>query len=184
MAIVREAVDLGYVDTTRLRMIAATARLISIDLEGHDVLADALDVGVPDNWPPEHYGRQVMVHALGQLADPAERGWSFWYLTMKPPEARQLIGICSFRGRPDARGNVEIGYSILSQYRGRGLATEAVRGLVDWAFTHSAVQGVSAETLPYLRQSIRVLERCGFVPAGPGSERGVVRYSVARSRFR
>jgi RimJ/RimL family protein N-acetyltransferase len=165
-------------------MIPATTRLVSIDLEGQDVLADALEVGVPDNWPPEHYDLPVLIHALQQLADPAERGWSFWYLTMKSPEARQLVGICGFRGRPDSHGIVEIGYSILSQYRGRGLATEAVQGLVEWAFTHSAVQSVQAETLPYLRQSIRVLERCGFVAVGPGSERGVVRYSVDRSRFR
>ncbi len=53
-----------------------------------------------------------------------------------------------------------------------------------WAFAHSAVREVSAETLPYLRESIRVLKACGFEPRGAGSERGVVRFAVARSDLR
>lgn len=175
---------LRYVDSGRLHMIAATVSLISIDLEGRQALADALGVAVPDNWPPELYDRPAMGFALQQLADRAEQGWSFWYLQLKRPEVEQLIGICGFKGRPDTLGRVEIGYSILQQFRNRGFAAEAVQGLVGWAFTHPTVSEVRAETLPYLSQSIRVLEKCGFSRAGAGSEHGVISFSLSRNRLR
>ena len=66
-------------------------------------------------------------------------------------------------------------------YRNRGFATEAVARLVRWAFGHQAVKEVSAETMPYRRQSIRILEKLGFAFAGPGSEQGVVRYVLSRA---
>jgi RimJ/RimL family protein N-acetyltransferase len=174
----------GYLDTPRLRMIAANTQLVSADLQGRAALARELDIEVPANWPPDLYDHQALKYALTELAEPSTRGWFFWYLQLREPAARQLIGICGFKGRPDARGSVEIGYSILSQFRQRGFASEAVQGLVGWAFSHSTVSEVTAETFPYLSQSIGVLRKCGFRPAGRGSEQGVVRYAIDRSAFR
>jgi RimJ/RimL family protein N-acetyltransferase len=165
-------------------MISASSRLVEADLGGRAVLAHELGIEVPDNWPPDLYDRQAMQYTLGQLAEPSAQGWYFWYLQLKEPAVRRLVGICGFKGRPDARGSVEIGYSILSQFRGQGLASEAVQGLVSWAFSHPSVCEVTAETLPYLTQSIGVLRKCGFHPAGRGSEHGVVRYVIDRSALR
>ena len=75
---------------------------------------------------------------------------------------------------------MEISYSVLSQFRNQGFASEAVTRLVLWAFGHQNVKEVTAETLPHLRQSIRVMEKNGFIHTGPGSEHGVVRYAVQR----
>jgi len=76
---------------------------------------------------------------------------------------------------------VEIGYSVLPSFRVQGYATEAVERLVWWAFSHHHVVEVVAETLPHLRQSIRVMEKNGFTFQGPGSEHGVIRYAVRKS---
>ena len=93
----------------------------------------------------------------------------------------ELAGICGFKGRPDESGSVEIGYSILGCYQRQGFASEAVQRLTGWAFSHHNVNEVCAETLPHLTQSIRVLEKNGFAPAGAGSEAGVIRYAIKRS---
>jgi RimJ/RimL family protein N-acetyltransferase len=97
------------------------------------------------------------------------------------PKKNELLGICGFKGRPDEAGSAEISYSILHQFRAQGYATEAVARLVSWAFSHQNVTEVSAETLPHLRQSIRVMEKNGFSFTGPGSEQGVIRYAVQRT---
>ena len=94
------------------------------------------------------------------------------------------MGICQFKGRPDASGSVEIAYSMLGPFRNRGFATEAVARLVRWAFGHQAVTEVCAETMPYRRQSIRVLEKLGFSLSGAGSEQGVVRYVLRQTAGR
>lgn len=174
---------LSFIESKRIRLIAATARLVADDLSGHEALGTSLSVQVPENWPPELYDRNAMDFAASQLGDPAERGWSFWYLVDKSSQPEELLGICGFKGRPDGKGSVEIGYSVLSQYRNKGLATEAASRLVDWAFGHPHVTEVAAETLPHLRQSIRVLEKNGFSFTGQGSEQGVIRYAMHRSRL-
>jgi len=148
------------------------------DLAGRSALASALEATVPDNWPPELYDRTAMEYSLDQLASPGIQGWSFWYLVLT--DSNELAGLCGFKGRPSADGEVEIGYSILRQFQGQGLATEASMRLIGWAFAHREVKQVTAETLPHLKSSIRVLEKNGMEFVGPGSERGVIRYAVTR----
>lgn len=169
---------LRVITSTRLTLVAADHALVSADLRGREELANVLHARVPENWPPELYDQPAMQYALGVLKDPRVQGWSFWYLVLN--DTNELIGLCGFKGLPDVNGSVEIGYSVLKQYQNSGLATEAVTRLVSWAFGHPGVTEVSAETLPYLRGSIRVMEKNGFVLTGPGSEQGVVRYAVAR----
>ena len=168
------------IQSANLNLYAASAELIRKDLAGRDALAEALGVVVPGSWPPDLHGSEVMRFTLEQLQAAHGQGWSYWYVATRaePPE---LAGICGFKGRPDASGSVEISYSILAGFQHRGLATEAVQRLVGWAFSHHNVVEVSAETLPHLRQSIRVLEKNGFRHAGAGSEAGVIRYVVKRS---
>ena len=72
------------------------------------------------------------------------------------------MGVGGFHGPPDADGQVEIGYAMQPSFREQGLATEAVEGLVKWAFDHPEVRNVRAQTLPHLTASIRVLEKTGF----------------------
>lgn len=164
----------------RLQLIAATSELIKKDIAGGELMAVALNVRRPESWPPDLYEPRAMQFALQLLGDPAEQGWSFWYL-LSADEPCELIGISGFKGRPDETGSVEIAYSILGDFQQQGFATEAVTALVGWAFSHHNVTEVCAETLPYLIQSIRVLEKNGFRFAGAGSETGVVRYILKRS---
>jgi RimJ/RimL family protein N-acetyltransferase len=173
-----------FIASERLRLVAASIELMQADLGGQERLSVALDAIVPGEWPPELFDRPALKYAMRQLEQRAEAGWSFWYL-LRPENGKwRVLGVCGFKGRPDAAGSVEIGYSVLPSYRSKGYASEAVSRLVEWAFTHHAVQEVSAETMPHLAQSIRVLEKNGFRKTGAGSEYGVVRYAISRASLR
>ena len=164
-----------------MTLVAATRDLMIADLAARETFSKAIGAEVPENWPPELYESTAMRAALEQLQDPAEHGWSFWYLLSRKSETPQVMGICGFKGMPDEAGSVEIGYSVLNQFRVQGYATEAVARLVVWAFSHQNVTEVTAETLPHLQQSIRVLEKNGLSLTGPGSEYGVVRYALQKT---
>lgn len=170
------------IKSERLNLVAATPELIRKDIEGRVLLSEALDAVVPESWPPDLYGSRAMHFALAHLDEISDRGWWFWYL-ISAAQPAELVGICGFKGRPDASGSVEIGYSVLAEHRRRGYATEAVACLVTWAFLHHNVNEVSAETFPHLTQSIQVLKKNGFELTGPGSETGVVRYVIKRSKL-
>lgn len=170
------------IESRRMTLVAATPELIASDLAGREAFAAEINAEVPENWPPPLYGSTVMRAALEQLQDPAEHGWSIWYLLSRKHEPPRLLGICAFEGMPGREGSVEISYSVLEQFRVQGYATEAVARLIVWAFSHQNVVEVTAETMPHMKQSIRVMEKNGLAFAGPGSEHGVVKYVLAKTR--
>jgi RimJ/RimL family protein N-acetyltransferase len=118
---------------------------------------------------------------LEEALDQAE--WWTWYLVLRRDATggRAVLSSAGFKGKPTSDGTVEIGYSVLQEPQGFGYATEAVRGLLAWAFAHPEVSRVIAEASPELTPSIRVLERSGFVSVGEGSEEGFIRFELARS---
>lgn len=175
---------LRVLESRRLTLVAASPDLVAADLAGAADFAVALGAEVPAEWPPALFGGSVMRAVQAQLLNSSEHGWSVWYLLDAKSTPSAVIGMCQFKGRPDASGSVEISYAILDRYRAQGYATEAVARLIEWAFGHQNVLQVTAETLPHLRSSIRVLEKVGMAPAGAGSEYGVVRYAIRKSSGR
>jgi RimJ/RimL family protein N-acetyltransferase len=97
-----------------------------------------------------------------------------------------LVGAGGFKGAPDARGEVELGYGIVPEYQRRGYATEAVRGLSEFAFRDPRVKTVIGQTLDGLTRSIGVMEKAGFQFAGAGDDpyappgEKLVRYELRR----
>ena len=67
---------------------------------------------------------------------------------------------------PPADGVVEVGYSVVPSWQRRGIATEAVRGLLDAARARGA-RAAAAHTLPHLTPSIGVLTGLGFDRTDP-----------------
>lgn len=103
----------------------------------------------------------------GSLDHPEDWGWyALWLIVRKDGKC---IGNLSFKGVPD-NGVVELGYGIQEEYRGFGYATEAVETILAWAFDQPGVTSVAAETEADNAASRRVLEKCGFIPAGDGRE--------------
>ena len=62
--------------------------------------------------------------------------------------------------------SASIAYWIAQDRAGQGLATAAVRELVELAFGELRLHRVQAEVLPHNRASLRVLEKTGFVQYG------------------
>lgn len=179
----QEIAPLRVIESRRMTLVAATPALIASDLAGREMFAQAIRAEVPGNWPPPLYSSAVLRAAMQRLEDPAELGWSIWYLVSRQETPPRLLGMCDFKGMPGPEGSVEISYSVLEQFRVQGYATEAVARLIVWAFSHPSVVEVTAETMPHLKQSIRVMEKNGLTFAGRGSEYGVVKYALAKTRL-
>ncbi|OEJ93193.1 GNAT family N-acetyltransferase [Streptomyces thermolilacinus] len=91
---------------------------------------------------------------------------------------RRAVGGIGFHAAPDADGAAEVGYDIVAAERGRGYATEALRALVDRAFTRPELTVLHATVEPGNAASHAVVARAGFTPAG--SADGGVRYVLPR----
>jgi len=169
--------------TPRLLLRSTTLDLAAADLNDLAEFSRLLAADVPEDWPPPLNDNNSKEFTLNYVADnPDAVGWAAWYFLLPGTSSARprTIGIGGFRGKPTGEGVVEVGYSIMPGYQRQGFASEAVSGLVDWAFTHTEVKLVTAQTLPQLQGSIRVLERNGFSYLGEGPEAGIVRYGRQR----
>ena len=174
------------ITTERLELIPGTREIFSARVDDREALARLLDARVPAEWPPELYDQDAVDWTARYYAEhPDAAGWVLWFIVLRAPGAggggRTVIGCCGFKGKPAADGTCEIGYGVLTEFRRAGYASEAARGLIDWAFAHPEVTRVVAETYPELKPSIRVMEKNGLRFAGDGSEERVIRYELTRA---
>ena len=55
-----------------------------------------------------------------------------------------------------------LGYVLAEPYWGRGLMTEAVKGMIKYAFEELNIDLLSVYHYPHNERSKRVIEKCGF----------------------
>jgi [ribosomal protein S5]-alanine N-acetyltransferase len=137
-----------------------------------------------ETWPPPLNDVKSLQWTYEKLsAHPEQAGFFVWYVILVEQEQRTLVAMVGLKGPPDQQGSIEAGYSVVEDFQKRGIGTEATRVLIGWGFEDPRVQQVTAETLPELRPSIRVMERCGMSFLGIGSEPGTIRYGITRKQF-
>jgi [ribosomal protein S5]-alanine N-acetyltransferase len=172
------------ISTDRLILISATADLVQAELEGAGKLGNILDAHVPAGWPPGEYDRSAQDFFLALLlkSSPKTSEWYNWYAITKPDEngISNLIGAGGYTGAPDENGNVEIGYSVVTEYRGKGYATEFIQALIKRAFSFTDVKKIIAQTTPENIASRKVLEKLSFTLEGEGEQFGTIRYTLKR----
>jgi [ribosomal protein S5]-alanine N-acetyltransferase len=102
---------------------------------------------------------------VAEMLDSFERRSLFnWMITMRDDDA--VIGTCTlFRIDPRHR-HAEIGYALRSDHWGRGIASEAVALVLDWAFRRLDLQRVEADIDPRNDGSRQLLARLGFRSEG------------------
>jgi [ribosomal protein S5]-alanine N-acetyltransferase len=153
------------IESARLQLIPCELKHFEAILGDEKTLAAMLGVSIDDDWLGFEAAKEAIPPSYEYLkAHPDALGW--WMYLMIHSADRRLIGLVGYKGRPDAAGMVEIGYSLSTRYRLRGLATEAARSLVNHAFTHQEVRKVQAHTLPERNGSVRVLEKLGMKYVG------------------
>jgi RimJ/RimL family protein N-acetyltransferase len=150
--------------TERLRMVAATEELLRLELEAPSAFAEHLHAALPEDWPPGEWDRGAIQFFLEQMiaGGDSAAGWYGWYLLLDAQENNSILAGCGgYFGPPDEAGQVEIGYSLCAQWRGQGLAKEAIGALVENAWRRGA-QTIVAHTDPQNTASLGVLRACGF----------------------
>lgn len=90
-----------------------------------------------------------------------ERGYSQWGVALKSAPTDDIIGYCGLQPLADTN-NVEVYYGFPREHWGQGLATEAARAALRFAFEIRNMPLVGAVAHPDNTASHRVLEKCGM----------------------
>ncbi len=102
---------------------------------------------------------RAMIDELKQVEPFTANGYFQFGVELKA--TAELIGDLYFK--MDAAGSqAELGYTLAPKHQGQGLATEAVRALLDHAFTQRKLHRVVAIADPHNAASINVMKRLGM----------------------
>jgi len=84
------------------------------------------------------------------------------------PESNKIMGCIGLvPGKDVYCCSAELGYWIGQEYWGKGIATEAVKGFVDWTYANfPQMERLHAQIFEDNKASVAVLERAGFVFEG------------------
>ena len=174
------------INTPRLELIAADLEMADAGLTNLNLLSTLLNATIPDGWPPPLNDQDALQWFRDRLEiNPLELGWLMWHIILKDDGSGQrlAIGSIGFKGLPDENGISETGYSIIETHHRLGFASEALAGLLKWAFNHENVKMIIAETYPDHEASKGVMLKNNFIFAGSGSEAGVIRFELKKESY-
>jgi RimJ/RimL family protein N-acetyltransferase len=115
-----------------------------------------------DQWNPAQsvIDEQTAAGWCHDMADWTAGDHASWIIA--DPDADTALGVVSLHSIDRVQHDAEIGYRVLPQARGRGLATEAVAAATVWAFAHLSLVRIEIVHAVGNTASCRVAERAGF----------------------
>ncbi|MEO1258500.1 MAG: GNAT family N-acetyltransferase [Bacteroidota bacterium] len=157
---------MANIETSRLRLLALNASQLKLYAQSPVLLAVELGLALVDlAVEPEFWAEMPdairKVCLPGVQAHPGRYEWYTHWVMILPSDNR-LVGGIGLSGWPDEQGRVFMGYYVDDHFAGRGLATEAVEAMTEWAMHQEEVKSVMADTLKEGIASQRVLEKNGF----------------------
>lgn len=161
-------------ETARLRMRA----MVVDDAEAFFALNSHPDVMRHTGEPPLTSVEQARA-AIADYPDFDTVGYGRWCCVLKDTD--RLIGFCGLKYLDDLE-EVDVGYRLLPEYWGKGLATEACAATLTYGFDEVGLSRIIALVLPENPASIRVLEKVGMTREGPLEIDGLhaLRYAITR----
>ncbi|MEK5030300.1 GNAT family N-acetyltransferase [Paenibacillus sp. FSL R7-0302] len=133
---------------------------LALALENYAGLEQALGLNVTATatlLDDEEMRYALRVRHAKVLQDEENYCWlTMWAIIHR--EQQQLIGFLILKGRPNEQGEVIVGYVLDERYRGQGYATEALRQITAWIFSHPGARWVTADTEKDNLASHRVLQ--------------------------
>ncbi len=148
------------IQTKRLNLIPLQSpHFKAIINEDYELLGKLLDVETPKTWSEMPDAAAILPYFQAMIEQEPHPFTS--YVVVHRAD-RRLIGTGGFKGKPNAEGMVEIGYEISKAYQGKGIATEAAQGLINFAFSQPKVLVVQAHTLAHENSSVSVLKKVGM----------------------
>ena len=149
----------------RLRLLPATRGSMRLLLRAPLAFFSALRLQQTADWPELRYCDWAP-RVLEQMGPSEEElGWWLWWITERetvPGQSKKMLGYAGFKGPPSPGGDVELTYAIAPSARRRGIATESLEELMQWAFRTGRVRRVLARVSPTHTASLSMLQKLGF----------------------
>lgn len=133
-------------------------------------LEDELNLKYNSRSVSERIKKNIETKIIPSLIDKTKNSLYNTFWTVINVEKNTLVADICFKGEPNENGEIEIGYGTYEEFQGNGFMTEAIYGLINWAFNQEKIKAILAETDPKNIASIIILEKNKFVKINETSE--------------
>lgn len=146
-----------------------TERLILRKIKGDDIedmYEYSCDARVTEylTWSP-HPDKIYTLEYISYLQSRYRTGDFYdWAVVLK--DTGKMIGTCGFTRFDYANNSAEIGYVLNTEYHGQGIATEAVKKVLEFGFERLCLNRIEGKYMVENAASRRVMEKCEMVFEG------------------
>jgi ribosomal-protein-alanine N-acetyltransferase len=148
------------VSAVPLPLLTARLRLRALVADDLDELCRVWTDPRVTRWIGEHTREDVAQELGEQIESQSEHGFSLW--AVEERASGRFLGDCGLQLLEMRGPEIEVGYELLPEVWGRGLATEAVAATLGAAFDALRLERVIAVVKPGNHASVRVLEKSGL----------------------
>jgi RimJ/RimL family protein N-acetyltransferase len=138
----------NIISTERFDLIPATPEILDA-LYACDMRSATQLLGFrfPSGWPGDlEAHRGLAWHARALRANPWDALWRVRFIVLR--DEGEVVGSINLKGAPASDGTCEIGWGVVADRRRQGIAFEATRAVVAWAFSTGAANRIIATVPP------------------------------------
>lgn len=147
--------------TERLKLIPLTADDLKLCIENKSKMERKLGLRISGKQLTEKM-RGIYQIKVDCISRDKENLLYYTYWQIVPKDKQYIVGEIGFKDAPNNHGEIEVGYGLEEEHRGKGYMTEALVALTKWAFAQPNISAIIAVTLNNNIPSHRVLMRAGF----------------------
>lgn len=158
--------------TVRRLEHADTQALLAFEVQNREWFESHIDARDPSFYSTQGVAAQIDAYLAGFAAGQ-------WHPFVIEAGDYGIVGRANLKNINAPQGHGEVGYRVDQRFCGQGLATQALKHLIQVARTHWHLQHLVGEVYPGNRGSRIVLERCGFVAAQPPCSEAAQRFTLS-----
>lgn len=146
----------------------------------HEEKSKEFDINFEDISEIQKKAIKIKLHKMQRVEKELHEWFTYWII--KPIGTREVAGLIGFKGI-ESDGSVEVGYGIFKKFEGKGYATEALRYMINWAFSHKSCKEITA--LGVKKENIgsqRVLYKNGFEKINENE--GIINYRILNNKLK
>ncbi len=151
---------LKNIDTHRLILMPVTLEITKALLAGNNNEIEKLGIKTNKSWPTNDTMDILPIINKSLEKDKIPSGFEFWMIVKK--DNMQVIGDIGFHGKPNGKGEVEVGFGLVENEREKGFGFESLKAIMAWALSNENVKVFKADCLIDNRPSARILEKSGM----------------------
>lgn len=172
-----QPLEIESLKTERLTLVPFTKKICE-DILNSD-FNDLIKLGFKKgkSWPDNDVIETLpkIINNLSQVGEPT--GFESWMIIKS--DTLEIIGDAGFKGFNEKEQNADIGYGIIKEERRNGYAEEAVKELINWAFSQEIVKEITAKCAFDNLSSINLLNKLNFIKEK--QEDGMILWSLQKT---